>query len=284
MGLYCPLDTPALVVTKIPLCPAGRYGNVTGQSDAACVGACPPGMYCSAGTAQPVVPCPSRMYCPQGTPTPLPCRAGYWGLPGGHSEDTCAGPCPPGYLCPQQTGDFQAAPCPAGMYCPTQATLTPTACTTGHYCPQGTAIPVACPVGTYGATQSLQTSACSGPCPVRFWCLNGTSDYSQLPCPAGHYCTLGTITPQLCRGGYICSAGQSDPTPQQCGSRSVYCPTGSSVGLGVDPGFYGASPADDGSPSTTQTEQLVCPVGSYCDGSSGLKRDFYRAPSPTPLA
>ncbi len=39
--------------------------------------------------------------------------------------------------------------CPAGYYCGTIGTFAPVICPTGFFCPEGTALPTPCPLGTY---------------------------------------------------------------------------------------------------------------------------------------
>ena len=59
---------------------------------------------------------------------------------------TFPSPCAPGLL---GSADIQfqgsqdcAGPCPAGYYCPTEATVNPTICDRGSYCPNGTVTPL----------------------------------------------------------------------------------------------------------------------------------------------
>jgi hypothetical protein len=69
--------------------------------------------------------------------------------------------------------------CAAGYYCLIGAIkTTPLSegsqggdkCTTGHYCPQQTSVPIPCEPGTYLGTRG------------------GTISTDCLPCPAGSYC------------------------------------------------------------------------------------------------
>jgi len=61
--------------------------------------------------------------------------------------------------------------CTAGWYCNgTSSTSIQLICPTGHYCPEGTTIPVPCPAGTFAA---LENNAAESDC---------------LNCTAGSYC------------------------------------------------------------------------------------------------
>ena len=59
-GRYC-------VAGVASACPAGRYGDDTGSTNASCVGVCSAGFYCPAGSTSPTQqPCGSEsVYCPQ---------------------------------------------------------------------------------------------------------------------------------------------------------------------------------------------------------------------------
>jgi hypothetical protein len=87
--------------------------------------------------------------------------------------------CPRGFYCPQGTlgaanqigcplGTFRAdtmgmdvsdcGVCPAGYYCGTIGTFAPVICPTGFFCPEGTALPTPCPLGTFNALTGIQDS------------------------------------------------------------------------------------------------------------------------------
>ena len=61
--------------------------------------------------------------------------------------------------------------CTAGWYCNGTSSISiQLICPTGHYCPEGTTIPVPCPAGTFAA---LENNAAESDC---------------LNCTAGSYC------------------------------------------------------------------------------------------------
>lgn len=73
--------------------------------------------------------------------------------------------------------------------------VTAKPCKRGYYCPGGTASArYQCPPGTYGDSENLRTSACSGVCRAGCVCEAGsTSDCPEL-CPRGYKCKAGTMT------------------------------------------------------------------------------------------
>ncbi len=138
---------------------------------------CPAGVVCTSGASSDAgnYKCPSGSYCPAGTSKPIPC--------------------PPGKYC-QSTG----LPAPQGncaekYYC-LKGAKTPTPidniqgniCPRGFYCPEGTASPKACPIGTYNPLEgSIDLSACLV-CPQGYLCnKRGLSNFNGV-CPAGYYC------------------------------------------------------------------------------------------------
>ena len=73
------------------------------------------------------------------------------------------------YTCPKgvygstdpadQSGPLCAGACPPGRVCASTATTEPAACPVGHYCEEGSAEPIPCPAGSYGAVENLTSSA-----------------------------------------------------------------------------------------------------------------------------
>jgi len=168
-------------------------------------------------------------------------------LPAGwYQKDITTGTCTAGYYCPAGSYEEIACPsgyfrsdvygmdvsdcglCPSGYYCPTPgAVATPTICPLGKFCPEGSAEPQLCPIGTYndveGATDSRECKGCEAGkfcpfmgqtvvdavhiCDAGFLCLGGSSrpeptDFTTgRRCPAGGYCTQGTAVVQSCPAG-----------------------------------------------------------------------------------
>lgn len=142
------------------------------------------------------------------------------------SLDQACGICPPGFYCPPGTADYMDNPCPRGAYCTarpdkTTAIVTPLfklcpegkfndrpygrseadcqLCAAGYYCQEGqnnkgnicpedyfcgVGSIAKCPAGTYGGyrTGKISPDQC-------------------LLCPPGHWCGLGTKTPNVLSAG-----------------------------------------------------------------------------------
>ncbi|KAG9348565.1 hypothetical protein JZ751_002301, partial [Albula glossodonta] len=84
----------------------------------------------------------------------------------------------------------QASPsgsCAAGFYCPPDFSSTsPLAflCPKGHYCPEGSGLPMPCPTGQY--QPSLGATGCI-PCRPGFYCEESIGG-DPWPCPPHSYC------------------------------------------------------------------------------------------------
>ena len=187
--------------------------------------------------------------------TSAPCTAGKWCPPGSTALDQ-GGPCPAGYWCPQ---GMDRIACPVGSYCTAVgASTTPTffSCSLGYFCPVG--------------SSSLDQG---GPCPGGYYCPGGNPQY----CSVGQYCPRGSsILNQggICAGGYYCAAGAERITcpagtyctigtvnpPQSC-SAGKYCPAGSSV---VDQ----AGPCPAGTFCAAGADRVNCTNGFYCPPGS----------------
>ena len=147
---------------------------------------CPEGYYCEAGTGLDWQTCPPGTYNNQ------------TGLTAG---DECK-PCPGGYYCDDYAAENPKAPCDPGYYCeygmdrarPTGGENTTTVngscvlhggqtgvgdvCPVGHYCPQGTTVPLPCDAGTFSNVTGLDTCL---QCPAGFYCLQGNMLHSLYP-------------------------------------------------------------------------------------------------------
>lgn len=72
----------------------------------------------------------------------------------------------------------------------------PTNCTMGYYCPQGTSIPVPCPIGTYGNGYNyVQETDCQD-CTPGMYCETEGMVAPTANCSEGHYCTGAAETAQ----------------------------------------------------------------------------------------
>ncbi|MGH0162299.1 UNVERIFIED_CONTAM: hypothetical protein FKN15_067495 [Acipenser sinensis] len=270
-------------------CLRGQFCNQTGLVRPF---PCPPGHFCLPGTIAPTpcpavnMPfgdlCPAGFFCLSGTRHPFenPCPPGTWSNGRGAWDQTSCWLCPPGHYC-HGTGLTQpSALCAPGFYCSGGAkTSMPVdgvsgdRCPKGHYCPEGSVLPLSCPDGSYanitGVAECLD-------CPAGYYCLSGQS--VQL-CPEGHYCPGGTgldllpcppgtysLEPgnsqleqcQLCPAG---SEGAGGPCPV-----SHYCPGGSAQPLPCPAGTYNNL--------TGQAKCFQCGAGYYCPEKTSTYSDF----------
>ena len=277
---------------------------------------CEPGYFCPAGSQHPrPQPCPAHYYSDRTDLTQASdctrCPEGYWcpeaatfmGQGSKNVLDVDANPgnkpilCPEGWYCPLNgdavkcpagswnptRGAFlldHCKPCPAGFYCNqgSGSNPAPILCTSHHYCPPGSAAPVACPDGTYSphdgtlwpsymAATHVSDCFANHPgyygrlvaCPVNtynpfYWGASSSATTDQRGCwptPEG-YSTNGLtaqITPTPCPIGQYSAVGSSC---QNCPAQ-YYC---DEFALGD---------------SVRQAEKL-CPAGYYCPGGAeGLK-------------
>ena len=232
-GYYCPLNSTS--PTQVP-CPPGRYGFTERLKDEGCTDACPLGHYCPAATADPI-PCPAGSFgnqtglinsscrdeCTEGGCEPSQCQEGYYCPAGSVSEKQfmCGSAA---VYCP--TGSAQPTPVSPGYYSvgpfPTENDKTRTAqviCPPGSFCRNGVQSP--CPIGTFGATPGLASSACSGLCPPGRFCPLGSWNATSFRCPAGRYGATAGLSSSACSGrcspGYHCPEGSVSPQELECG-------------------------------------------------------------------
>lgn len=182
--------------------------------------------------------------------------------------------------------------CPSGQLCPTRATTQTMPCKLGHFCPEGSSVPLACPAGSYSNSTSLASEAECSRCTVGHRCQTGSTE--PTPCSPGTYsdeegatdctpCEAGSFQPgqsaascEVCRSGFYCVEGSSAPLPCPAGSRTnpdfdvmtsendcaecdagTFCPTGTDEAKPCAPGTFSAS---SGASSCTS-----CPAGEYQD-------------------
>lgn len=142
--------------------------------------------------------------------------------------------------------------CSAGFYCVSSAeTSTPTVgptvgdeCPRGFYCPEGTEVPIACPIGSFSINVRLgNASEC-------------------VPCLAGHFCdqSAAVFTSGLCVEGYYCPEGSTSNTSESC-CPGHYCPEGTPVPLPCPTGTYSSS-----TNLSHFSQCLPCTPGFYCEG------------------
>ena len=186
--------------------------------------------------------CPVGYYCSLGVR--IPCPPGSYGNTTGLSSSSCSGPCAPGYYCTIGSTSSTQFPCGnASVYCPSGSS-TPLVATPGQL--------------TVGGTPTNRSGTVM--CDSSQYCVNGTT----FPCPPGRFgCATGLGSPDCngpCAQGFYCPAGSDSNHATPCGNASVYCPEGSGLPLPVAIGYYSL-----GGPSLEQqSQQAVCPSGSYC--------------------
>ncbi len=162
----CPFGTFCVDGIKYS-CPAGYYGNVVGQSNPTCSGACPEGFYCPIASVDPFAhPCPatSKVYCPKASDLPLPVGLGYYTVMSEYS--------------------FQFG----GGY----TEMLP--CTRGTYCQEG--VQFLCPAGRFGRIEKEINSSCTGLCRSGYYCPPGSFMSSQNMCDdTSVFCPAGSAKP-----------------------------------------------------------------------------------------
>ncbi|XP_042566185.1 multiple epidermal growth factor-like domains protein 6 [Clupea harengus] len=302
----CPLGHFCPVGTALPLpCPTGTLGQMAGAPSQASCSPCPTGHYCnSPGASQPQGrceqgyfcqggasslapqpsaelpqngPCPTGHYCPPGTLSPLPCPTGtVRNLTGGVSIESCFS-CPGGYYCDGEGLDTPSGPCDAGFYCPSDSSSTTPhtfMCTKGHFCPQGSPLPLPCPTGQYQPTAGSDSCI---PCRPGFYCEQAVVG-DPLACPPHTFCPAATMVPQPCPDGTFTPPGQGGLREER---ECLSCPPGRYCRAGQIKGVCAAGYlCVSGSSEFTPLERVLaegevcewgvqcagaCPAGFYCE-------------------
>ena len=292
-------------------CPAGRYqpGTLAG-SPTACT-ACPPGFACPTGSILPqecregffcagstesstpsgAVPalggvCPAGSSCPTNSSSPTACPAGRYANTTGRVQ---CDPCPIGTIC-SGTGTEIPTPCPAGGYCNVTGMTGAVSCPAGTYQPLTGTVDetdcLSCDAGKYCASSDLQMP--SGDCDAGYYCLggaissrggDGASNATNLPCPEGSFCPLGSAFPTLCPPGTYLNgtAAQSEADCQLCDAGQFCSVAGLPLPEGpCDAGFYCVQGVQSSRPSTGVEDVPphgdvggdICPPGTWCPAGS----------------
>ena len=193
---------------KLP-CPAGSFGDQIGLNSSQCSGPCPPGFFCPTGTANRESHfCGSAdLYCPSGSSVPIKATPGYYTVDNQGSED----------LNTQLTRSRQVI------------------CPRGYFCTEG--VKQACPGGTYGSVEGLDSPRCSGLCPEGWYCPPASKQPYAFSCISGHSLATGH-------------------------TAHKHCPEGSDRPIPTAEGYYAVSSHSEVGGGFGQ--QLICPRGSYC--------------------
>ena len=251
-GYYCPEGTAIAAacaegtfststnlssVEDCTFCDSGKY--CMGTALTMPTGDCAPGYFCHFGAATPTPdynpsfasngPCPRGSFCPSGAIAPTGCPIStFRDTVGARNESDCH-PCTPGKFCNTTNLDSPTGECSTGYYCPLGTAISQPSefiCPLGAFCPEGSATPMPCPAGFY---QPITGQGSCEICPAGRFCLNGTSVPEICPphsfCPAGTgreilSCPPGTFTPadlvglreasecRPCRTGSYCRNGE----------------------------------------------------------------------------
>ncbi|EKX43721.1 hypothetical protein GUITHDRAFT_110175 [Guillardia theta CCMP2712] len=292
-------------------CPPGTYSNRSGLASFSECESCLPGMYCSEwGLTAPTGPCAAGFYCTSGAADPNAsmcdprsvssvltcatsllykecspnltcggiCPAGYF-CPVGSPTPTA---CTPGYYCDKDGQGIVSGPCSSGYFCGYSSggagasTPTPDSadsrgpCPVGYYCPEGTVYPIPCPKGTFRPYLKGQANSSCLACTPGFYCpVQGLSNVSGYPCSGGFYCPGGqsTGTPS----GYQCPVGHECPegskSPKTCPPAYYQNDVGQSACKVCEAGYYCTGSPDLNSGSGA----VICPTGYYCPAGSAEK-------------
>ncbi|KAG9482440.1 hypothetical protein GDO78_011238 [Eleutherodactylus coqui] len=294
VGHFCPNGTRS----PVP-CPPGSFSMAAGLSTLEECQPCPAGHYCpQAGLSDPslALPCSPGYVCREGSSVPCPsddlhgyrCPAGFY-CPSGASIEI---PCDPVTFSPM-SGSSMCLPCPAGSSCMHVSTVEPLSCPRGHYCPAMTAVPIPCPAGTFNPIEGVLTLASCRRCPAGrycrgeansepdglcsagFYCEGEAADKIPQkttrfplngPCPAGHYCPEGTLSPKPCPVGTLKNAtgGSSTDSCVPC-YAGYFC---ASVGLTSPTGLCSAGFFCPGNFTSTSPTAFLCPKGHFCTAGS----------------
>jgi len=289
-GHYCAAGT-AEANDELQRCPSGTFTDATNLTIAGECSECPAGYACPAGsTSATASSCAVGHYCPAGTfaSTDYTC-------PGGtYSAKT------------RLQAAAECTECPRGKYCSGlgESTFTAT-CTAGYYCPNGTAVPIACPAGTSSASLGLSSVDQCVTCPVGFYCTTAVT--APVKCPAGSFTKVtGTMAKGpvastaeaktacvTCTAGSVCTIGATAPVA--CGIGKHTAPGASACSTCAAGHYCGSTTTATslmyslgGDWSSSADDSGRCFNGTYCaagqDRAPDLLRDACPAGSYCPIA
>lgn len=300
---YCPENTVDYSIYSCPVghyclrntthdkefpCPAGTFNNKTNAASELDCLPCTRGSYCeSTGNPMPTALCSPGWYCNGGATTSKPtsnnggrCTAGYYCPRGSYAPLECD----TGKFCENDELSTPSGNCSAGYHCIKNSTVpAPTngingnECPKGHYCPEGTLTPVACPFGSYLNSRGAKNETYCQACTPGKYCNDSGLHLPVADCSPGYYCPLGETTPTavICKEGYFCVGGKGHQEPCPSGQyqdeqgkasckvcvKGHYCnatfgPVKNYIGNVCPPGYY--------CPRGTEfAVQYACPIGTF---------------------
>lgn len=159
--------------------------------------------------------------------------------------------------------------CPEGDYCVPGEKPQP--CPQGYFCPKGTALPIACPAGSYNPSQ--RQASCL-PCPKGYFCPKSSSSFLENECSTGRYCPTSTASATQ----FPCPKGTYNPqTGSSLMSHCTPCDPGRYCALAGQSHVTGPCLAEfccsGGVSSPIPTDGLLgntCLKGTYCPMGSAF--------------
>lgn len=257
-------------------CPNGTFTNseTNGLSLPEQCTPCIPGHFCIAGAI--VGECIAGYLCYQGSAVPNPdgtdlsvgelCPEGFYCLQGAVNGTSC----PLGLFNVLRGGRQveDCTDCPAGRMC---SGSVATLCFPGFYCLSGTAM--ACPPSTYNPLEGASLISECISCEPGYLCPNESMvTFLHDPCPLGHYCLGGSITPTPCpQGTHRNETAAATSNDCYLCPAQFYCPDNATIhGIPCNisdiclEGTVTPTPCPAGFYCPRTDLQLPCPSGYYC--------------------
>ncbi|XP_033122761.1 uncharacterized protein LOC117121631 [Anneissia japonica] len=303
----CPQGFACPEGSSIPqMCSRGTYQPEVEQAEC---DACPAGTYCDPYELENVtgiiVPmdCIPGHFCPNGTQYAQQnkCPVGTYSNKSNLANAGECTPCDAGWYCDEQGMTAPKAKCQSGYYCTLRAEepaptdgLTGDICLQGKYCVEGSVTGEDCPVGRYGNQTGLRASTDCPLCDPGWYCNSPGLVEPYAMCSAGHYCELGSTSPNPTNEtfGYSCPVGhycpQGTPVPVTCNAGTYnpfkgqdeaddctgcdggfYCMSEGQANVTAEcySGYYCSSGASSPNPEDGVTGN-ICPIGHYCPTGS----------------
>lgn len=149
-----------------------------------------------------------------------------------------------------------AGPSPAGFFCGAEATVEPTPCPAGNYCPKGSSAPLPCKEGTFSDETGLKRSDQCRISPPGYFSSTGVT--KAIPC------SPGSLAPE--QGAAVCSpCSPGTYQPAYAATRCKVCPllgycaAGAASPSSCPEGTYGHTTG-----LRSASECTPCSAGGYC--------------------